>query len=92
MAIKKKTETAATEVKLDVKVTRVKEFNSGDISFDVIVNGVNVYGLTLKEYQGHNFIAFPSHKGSDDKYYNYAWFKVDENLQNDIEEQISNLL
>ena len=92
MAIaKKKKEEAA--VNYDVEGTRAHEFKSGDISFDITVNGVNLYGLTyMNEDPKRNikeaFISFPARKGSDGKYYNHAWFKISDELQADIEKQI----
>ena len=95
MAIKKKTENQEQEFK--VEVTRAHEFKSGDISFDVKVNGINLYGLTyINEDPERNikkpFISFPSRKGSNGKYYNYCFFKIDDALQADIEKQIEGLL
>lgn len=95
MAITKKKKEAA--VNYDVEVTRAHEFKSGDISFDIIVNGVNLYGLTyMNEDSKRNikeaFISFPARKGSDEKYYNHAWFKISEELQADIEKQIEAMI
>ena len=94
MAIKK-TEPKEQEMKVEVK--RVYEFKSGDISFDAVVNGVDVYGLTyINENPAKKiekpFISFPSRKGSDGKYYNFVYFKITDELQADIEKQIEALL
>lgn len=95
MINKKKTE--EKEVKFSVNVTRAKQMEkSGDIAFDMVVNGVNLYGLMYKQGEKNGkeyaFVAFPSHKGKDDKYYNYCYFKIDDSLLADIEKQIENLL
>lgn len=95
MAITKKKEKAAVDY--EVEVTRAHEFKSGDISFDIIVNGVNLYGLTyMNEDPKRNikkaFISFPARQGSDGKYYNHAWFKISEELQAEIEEQIEAMI
>lgn len=96
MAIKKeKKQEEATNY--EVEVTRAHEFKSGDISFDMIVNGVSVYSCT---YVNENpdkgikspFVSFPARKGSDGKYYNLAWFKVSDELFSDIEKQIEALI
>ena len=96
MAIKK-TQKAAEEQTYNVEVTRAHEFKSGDISFDCIVNGVTLYGLTyINEDQKRNikkaFISFPSRKGLDGNYYNYCWFKITDELFSAIEKQIEGVL
>ena len=92
---KKKKKEAA--VNYDVEVTHAHEFKSGDISFDIIVNGVNLYGLTYmnedaKRNIKKSFISFPARKGNDGNYYNHAWFKIDDKLQGEIEEQIEAMI
>ena len=96
MAIKKKAETKEA-AKFDVEVTRAHEFKSGDIGFDMVVNGVNVYGCTyinedLKRNIRSAFISFPSRKGSDGTYYNYVYFKITDELQAVIEKGIEAVL
>lgn len=90
MALKK----AGTEEKtFEVKVTRAKEFKSGDVGFDMVVNGVTIYGCVYKESKRGNFVSFPSRKNeSDGKYYSYAYFKIDDKTLELIESQISDLL
>lgn len=95
MAIKKKEN--AEEQTYNVEVTRAHEFKSGDISFDCIVNGVTLYGLTYinadaKRNIKEPFISFPSRKGSDGKYYNYCWFNITDELFSAIEKQIEGVL
>lgn len=93
MAIKKKEE---QNKNYDVKVLRVKQFESGDIAFDMDVNGVAIYGCIYKSGTNdkgeYAFVSFPSRKGKDDKYYNHAYFKISEELLEDIEKQIEALL
>lgn len=90
MAIKK---TSTEEKTFEVKVTRVKEFKTGDIGFDMIVNGVTIYGCVYKESKRGNFVSFPSRKNdSDGKYYNHVYFNIDNVLLENIEAQISSLL
>lgn len=75
-------------------VLRAHEFEGGNISFDLRVNGVTIYGMTLvwdpdkKSY----WCAFPSRKGKDGRFYKHAWFPIDEALQAGIEESIEGLL
>ena len=75
-----------------IVVKRAKEFDWG-ISFDMIVNDVTIYGcklLTKKDDDGV-FIAFPSRKGTDDKYYSYAYVDLSEEEQKDIVAQIEKM-
>ena len=100
MGIKKKTaETQENAIKYDCKVTRAKDLGEDNpIMFDMIVNGITIYGLSYKTFQRKdgsgefNTIGFPSHKGNDDKYYNWVYFKIDDTLFEDIERQIESLL
>lgn len=91
MALNKTKKPETTET-FNVEVTRAKEIK-GSYAFDMKVNGVQIYGCWLKETKsGENFVSFPSYKGKDDKYYSYAYFKIDEKTQADIEAQIEKLL
>ena len=96
MAIAKRVTKGQETTSISVKVTRVKQWENGNISFDIIANGINIYGLTYitvnKDGEDKSFISFPSRKGSDGKYYNYCYFKIDEELQSEIEKQIECLL
>lgn len=88
-------ETQATN-NYDVKVTRAKEIKEGTVSFDMVVNGVSIYDCWYREGEKngneYKMISFPSHKGNDDKYYNYVWFKIDDELKADIIEQLQMLV
>lgn len=102
MALKKKSEVAAnkaeTTVNYDIKVTRAKDLENGTVMFDMIVNGVQINGcsyrtLSRKDGSGDFVkIGFPSRKGSDDKYYNQVYFKVDDDIIEQIENGINELL
>ena len=81
---KGKTE-AAEALKIEtLEVTRATEFSSGAVGFDCTVNGIKIYGMTYRMVQDKQtgndvpFIGFPARKGSDGKYYNNVWFKIDE--------------
>lgn len=76
----------------EVEVTRAKEIK-GSYAFDMRVNGVMIYGCWLKETKdGNNFVSFPSYKGTDGKYYSHAYFKVTDELQDEIEKGIEALV
>ena len=81
----------------DVKVTRAKEFKEGQVTFDCVVNGVTIYGMwyregTSKDGNDYQIISFPSQKGKDDKYYNHAWFKIEDDVKADIIDQLQKLV
>lgn len=81
----------------DVKVTRAKETKEGQVVFDMVVNGVTIYGCWYREgvdKKGNDYqlISFPSHKGDNDKYYNYTWFKIEDDVKNSIIEQLQKLV
>ena len=46
MAVARKKQESAQEY--DIKVTRAKELESGDIALDLVVNGVSIYGAFYK--------------------------------------------
>lgn len=98
LAKAKKSAEAAAEVTYDIKVTRAHELDNGTIMFDMTVNGVQIYGcsykvLSRKDGSGDFAkIGFPSRKGSDGKYYNNCYFKIDNDLiEKVIEPQIDEL-
>lgn len=80
------------ERELSLKVKRATEFKSGDVAFDIDVNGVMIYGCVMKEGRNGNFVAFPSRKGSDGKYYSHVWVALSESDVENINKQIDELL
>lgn len=91
---KKNTKADAQGVEYKVSIKRAREFDNG-IALDLIVNGVNIYGCWYRTYEDRekpgeekSFIAFPSRKGSDGKYYQHAWFPIDDELLAEIEKKI----
>lgn len=81
----------------DVKVTRAKEVKEGQVVFDMVVNGVTIYGCwyregTSKKGESYQMISFPAQKGSDGKYYNHCWFKIEDDVKANIIEQLEKLV
>ena len=81
----------------DVKVTRAKETKEGQVVFDMIVNGVNIYSCWYREGKDKNgkdytMISFPSQKADNGKYYNHCWFKIEDNLKEEIIAQLQKLV
>ena len=96
MAINRKNK-EKQDVQYNVKVRRAHEFKSGDIGFDIDVNGITLYGLTYLDVNPERnikspFVSFPSRKGSDGKYYNMFYFPISEEMLKEIEKQIEEVL
>lgn len=68
---------------LDYKILRVMQHGK-TVFFDMCLNGVYVYGLTVVSGKNGDFISWPSRKGKDDKYYSYAYAKFTDAQQDDI--------
>lgn len=65
-------------------VSNVKEWRENDITFTLAVNGVTIYNCRVISYKDRDFIAFPSRKGSDDKYYNIAYVSLSKEAEEAI--------
>lgn len=74
------------------EVTRAKAFDNGGVVFDVILNGINIYGCRVVEGKNGDFISFPSRKGSDGNYYAYAYVKLTEEDTKEIISQVEKKL
>ena len=86
--MKKKTEEA---VNVEAKVTRANQVKD-TVFFDVVINGVTIYGCKVFEGKNGDFISFPSHKGKDDKYYNHVYIKLTDDQTSDIIHQVEEML
>lgn len=78
-------------VNVNAKVTRANQVND-TVFFDLELNGVSIYGLKVVEGSKGDFISWPSHKGKDGKYYNYAWCKLSDEQQKEIIHQVEKML
>ena len=94
MAISKKV-TDEKKQALSIEVTRANEIKGKDvIMFDMVVNGVTIYGCSYREIERKDgsgsfaSIGFPSRKGSDDKWYKHAYVKLEESDIDAIEKGI----
>lgn len=56
------------------------------VFFNLTINGVTVYGCRVgtPKNGGDDFIAFPSHKDANGKYWNYAYAKLSEDDTKEI--------
>lgn len=80
-----------SDVTIDAKVTRANQVND-TVFFDVVINGVTIYGCKVVEGKNGDFISFPSHKGKDGKYYNHAWVKLSDEDSAAIVKQVEEML
>lgn len=56
------------------EVGRVTDTGSGIPFFDLTINGVTIYGCAVRSTnQGEAFIAWPTRKGQDGRWYKHAW-------------------
>lgn len=86
--MKKKTDEA---VNVEAKVTRANQVKD-TVFFDVVINGVTIYGCKVVEGKNGDFISFPSHKGKDDKYYNHVYIKLTDEQTSNIIHQVEEML
>ena len=104
MAINKKKAEAVQEAskEFSIKVKRAKDFTKEgedgcNIGFDMEVNDITIYGCWYREGkdkkgEDYTLVSFPSHKGSDGKYYNWAYRKLSKEDVENISKQIEELL
>lgn len=77
----------------EFKIIRAHEFKDGNIAFDMKLNGITLYNLSLVWYKKEEryFVSFPSKK-VDDKYYNHFWFPVSDDMLEQIKMDLEALL
>lgn len=56
-----------------LRATAYKSNKSTVVFFDMVLNGVSIYGCRVVEGKNGDFIAFPSTKAKDGKYYNVCY-------------------
>ena len=88
----KKTERETMKVE-SFKILRAHEFDNGNVSFDMEINGVSLYRLTVvsrKDGKGE-FISYPSYENNG-KWYNYCYMALsDEDSDKIIQAVYDNL-
>ena len=94
MAFANKNNTKENNKNLDIEVQAVRfvhQFDDGNVSFSLLVNGVWISNMAIinndKAKDGW-FISFPSRKSQDGKYYNYAYFFIDDATKAKIGEMV----
>ena len=86
---------APAEKDHNIKVTRAKQFQNGNISFDMEIDGISIHQMGLiipKDKDKEAFFTFPQYKGSDGKYYHHAYVKLTEADKKSIDSQLDSLL
>lgn len=66
------------------QVSKVKVWEDGRVSFNIVINDVAIYNCRVVESDKGDFVSFPSRKGSDGKYYSHAYIKLTETENNAI--------
>lgn len=75
------------------KVTRVRSLDNGSVSFDMELNGINIYGCFVVESEEKgDFISFPKRKGKDGNYYSIVWAKLSAADSTAILQEVERLL
>lgn len=90
MKVKTKKNNGINDQEKLIVVKRAQEFND-KIFFDMIVNDVTIYGCTLLEGKNGMFVSFPSKKGKNNKYYNFAYVDLSEADVSNIVAQIEKM-
>lgn len=76
----------------DFAVKRVKMWDNGGVSADLILNGIGIYGVRVVEGKNGDFLSFPQRKGSDGKYYHIAYAALSADDQDSILKEIERKL
>ena len=90
----KSTEKAREYMKVDsFKIIRAHEFDNGNVSFDMLINGVQIYRLSVVSAKDSDrqFIGFPSYQ-SNGKWYNYVYLPLSEEDSDRIIDEVYNNL
>lgn len=76
------------------KILSVRAMSDGTPMANIEINGIRIYGCKVmaRKSDGEAFLAWPSAKGRDGKYYNVAYAKLDPEAQETIISEIYKLL
>ena len=93
-------EPTSKDINFDIKVTKAKVISEGRVNFNIVVNGISIYGMHLVEYtnkegQSGTLINFPQWKGEKDgqtTYNNYCFFPISKELKEDIIKKIDEVI
>ena len=86
------TKKETTNLKLEnFDVTRANMVGE-TVFFDLVINGITVYGCKVCEGKNGDFISLPSRKGKDDKYYSIVYFRLSDEDQKIILDTVEKML
>lgn len=90
----KKTETKKIEtVKVDtIEVLKCRQFKNGNVSCDLKINGITIYGVMIVESKNGDFLSFPQRAGKDGKYYSIVWCPLDDDITKTVIEECEKML
>lgn len=76
------------------KILSARAMSDGTPMANIEINGIRIYGCKVmaRKSDGEAFLAWPSAKGKDGKYYNVAYAKLDPESQEKIITEIYNLM
>lgn len=76
------------------KILSARAMSDGTPMANIEINGIRIYGCKVmaRKSDGEAFLAWPSAKGHDGKYYNVAYAKLDTEAQEKIIGEIYNLM
>lgn len=72
-----------------MEVKSIREYN-GTTFFTLVLNGVSINGCRIASGKDSDFVAFPSYKAKDGKYYNHCYARLSEEDTDKIIKEIEN--
>lgn len=71
--------------KNNFEIENAKEWNDGNITFNLVIDTcITIYNCKIVNGKKGDFIAFPSYKGKNGKYYSHAYVNLSERDSDDI--------
>lgn len=73
-------------------VKNSREWEGGAVTTTLTLNGVTIYNVRIMQTHdsNHEFLAFPSRKGNDGKYYSYVYVSLSDEDTEKIIEAVDN--
>ena len=57
-------------------ILRTNTTKNGNTFFDIIINGVTIYGCVIVDSAAGSFVSFPAKEGKDGKWYKHVYIKL----------------
>lgn len=76
----------------ECKVSRAHRWDDGSETFDLLLNGITIYGCRFANGKNGTFVSFPARKGKDGKYYSHVYAVLDEATIESIGKQFDELI